>query len=286
MACSNFADSANWACSSATRRGFGRIELFILFSFLDFRFQKHDILAHDIEGEGLPLADGFDVVVGEREDIAAPAVAEWGVRAVAGIVGGLDRSNGFTGGCGRRCGIGPVATEFFQPWLDTSVPAGGKAVQDCGQFLQFGGDPADGFQHGSMSGVEIHPVDDAFVMEDAVAKFTQKSEATVEGADVALGFGCGSENPCGQLNDVAVLGGALVEKSGPESEGQLGDNPPGGEGFVLPCEALFGFVDLALLSGGEQLPTSRHVIPVRRAEMVFQGALEGVAQGNFDHLQG
>jgi hypothetical protein len=28
-----------------------------------------------------------------------------------------------------------------------------------------------------MSGVEIHPVDDAFVMEDAVAKFTQKSEA-------------------------------------------------------------------------------------------------------------
>lgn len=137
-----------------------------------------------------------------------------------------------------------------------------------------------------MAGVEIHPVDEAFVMEDAVAEFAQEGEAAVQGADVALGFGRRSKNPRGQLDDVAVLGGALVEKSGPESEGQLGDNAPGGEGLVLSCEALFGFVDLALLGGGEQLPASRHVIPMRRVEMVFQGALKGVAQRDFDHLQG
>ena len=84
-----------------------------------------------------------------------------------------------------------------------------------------------------MAGIEIHPVNDAFMMEDAVAEFTQKSETKVEGADVALGLGCGRENPCNQLDDVAVLGGAFVEKSGPESEGEFGDNPPWCERFFL-----------------------------------------------------
>ena len=44
---------------------------------------------------------------------------------------------------------------------------------------------------------------------------------------------------------------------------QLGDNPSWGKGFVLSCQVLLGFVDLALLGGGEQVPASRQVIPMR-----------------------
>ena len=126
-----------------------------------------------------------------------------------------------------------MVLEFFKPWLDTSLSHGWKTVQHAGQFLQFDGDPADGFEHDRMAGVEISPMDDAFVMEDAVAETPQESEAAVQGADVALGFWRGVENPCGQLDDVPVLSIALVEKSGPESKGQLGDNPSRGMGYGL-----------------------------------------------------
>ena len=46
-----------------------------------------------------------------------------------------------------------------------------------------------------MAGVEIHPVDDALMMEDAVAEFAQKRQAAVQGTDIALGVGRGVENP-------------------------------------------------------------------------------------------
>lgn len=58
-------------------------------------FQEHDILAHDIEGEGLAVADGFQMVVGKREDIAAPALAEGSLRTVGGFEGRFDRGDGF-----------------------------------------------------------------------------------------------------------------------------------------------------------------------------------------------
>ena len=82
-----------------------------------------------------------------------------------------------------------MVAELIQPWLNACLAGGWKSIQYRCQFLQFVGDPADGFQHGRVAGVEIHPVDDALMMEDAVAEFAQESEAAVQGSDVALGFG-------------------------------------------------------------------------------------------------
>ena len=108
------------------------VVLFVLFFILRFGFQEHDILAHHIKSEGLALADALDLAVGKREDIAAPAVAKGSLHAVGGIEGGFDGGDGCGDGCGCGQGVGPVAAEFFHPWLDARLSHGRKMVQHDG----------------------------------------------------------------------------------------------------------------------------------------------------------
>ena len=59
-----------------------------------FRFEKHNILIHDIQNECLPVMQGGDVFSGKSEDIATPAVTEGSFRAVAGVERFCDRFKG------------------------------------------------------------------------------------------------------------------------------------------------------------------------------------------------
>ena len=88
-----------------------------------------------------------------------------------------------------------MVLDFLNPGIQPLLTDHGEAIQGQSHLSQLRRDPADGFQHGRVAGVEINPMDDSFVMENSVPEFAQESQAAVQGPDVTLGFWCGVENP-------------------------------------------------------------------------------------------
>ena len=114
-----------------------------------------------------------------RRWIAAPTVAERGFRAVAGIEGivhGLNRA--CRGVC--RSGGGPVTAEFGEPRLQAGLTQGSEEVERVCKIVQFRRNPGDDFEDGLMAGIQIPPVQDAFVVKDTVAKIADVLPAPVE----------------------------------------------------------------------------------------------------------
>jgi len=85
-----------------------------------------------------------------------------------------------------------------------------------------------------MAGVKIGPVDDKFVVEDAVAKLANERQTAIHGTNVTLGFWSAMKGTGGYPNRIPVLGGALIKERSPKSECQLRDNSPWCEAFILP----------------------------------------------------
>lgn len=178
-----------------------------------------------------------------------------------------------------------MVPEFFDPRIQPVSACLGIAVQCLGQLTKFRCDPADYFQKRCVLFIKICPVNDALVVEDAVAEFTQTSQAAVQRLEVSLGLGCGTKGEGGDVNDVPALCLMLVEKGGPKSKGQLRNHPPRRYGFAQALKVLFGIGNLTFLGLGEQFVAGTLVIPLRGEEMVFQSPLKCVTQSHLHHLQ-
>ena len=155
-----------------------------------------------------------------------------------------------------------MAAEFFHPRMNARHSHGREPIQNHREILQFDGNPADGFEHGRVPGIEIRPMDDALVVEYAVAEFPQACETAIQGPHVPLAFGCRVKGSRHQADGVPILGETLVEEGRPKAKGQLRDNSPRSDGFSLSFQVFPGLIDLALLGGSEQVPTSGYVIPM------------------------
>ena len=196
-------------------------------------FQKSDVFILHVQCEHLPVLQCLQVFIGQGENSAAPPVTKRRGRARGGIE--CRRNNGDTGRRrGRRCGgVRPMVPDFFEPRIQALPANGGKPVQGCGHVLQFGAGPVDDFQNGGVLGVEIGPVDDAFVMEHAVAEVADAFLAEVEVAQVALGTRGMGKSVAGDGVAEAGLGLAFVEETGPKTKVQFGHHAAGRDAFAI-----------------------------------------------------
>ena len=195
-------------------------------------FQKSDVFILHVQCEHLPVLQCLQVFIGQGENIAAPPVTKRRGRARGGIE--CRRNNGDTGRRrGRRCGgVRPMVPDFFEPRIQALPADGGKPVQGCGHVLQFGAGPVDDFQNGGVLGVEIGPVDDAFVMEHAVAEVADGLSTFGEPGLILFRRGGVRERMLGQMRADAGASMAFVEEASPETKVQFGHHAAGGNVFA------------------------------------------------------
>lgn len=102
-----------------------------------------------------------------------------------------------------------------------------------------------------MLSFQVPPVEDAFVMEDAVAQITELLPACGQVRDVALGLRRMSERRFGQM--VSQAGGHVWtgKEADPEAKGEFGHDATGGLGALYVLKAALGIGHLLALPLGK-----------------------------------
>ena len=143
-----------------------------------------------------------------------------------------------------------MALQPVEPGSQSGLVDGREAINGMGYLMKFGADPGDGLQDAGVLGAEIFPVDDALVVEDAVAQIANPLPPGIQLLQVALrsrrvreGQACESMTKPG-----ASVG--FVEETRPKSEVQFRHHPPGRDGFAFGQKFLAGLAQLPLLPDG------------------------------------
>lgn len=134
-----------------------------------------------------------------------------------------------------------------------------------------------------MARMEIFPVEDAFVMEDAIAKVTDFKPPFVELGLVLLRGGSVWKCVLGKIRPDTGTGVVIVEEAGPKSESQFSHNAPRRERLPAFSQCLFRFQHLVLLPGCES--DLRRIIPSIRAAPCRKAPMHRITQGDFRELQ-
>lgn len=144
-----------------------------------------------------------------------------------------------------------MTAEFGEPRLQAGLTQGSEAVERVCKIVQFRRHPGDDFEDGLMAGIQIPPVQDAFVVKDTVAKIADVLPAAVELGLISLRGGSVGKRLALEKRADAGAGVGVVEEPGPETEGELGDDAARGERFTDSSESGFGLRHLVLLPRGE-----------------------------------
>ncbi len=172
--------------------------------------------------------------------------------------------------------------DFFDPRIQTLLTNGGEPIQSQSHCAQFRGNPPDDFQNSGVLVIEVSPVDDAFVMEDAVSQVADFFPSGIEFFHVTLLTWRVSEGLACECVPEACLGVRFVEEAGPEPEVKFGYHRSGCYDFATNDEVGAGVRQMDLLPTGE---VGDDVLPLLAIAARSEAAVQGVAQADFSYLQ-
>ena len=134
-----------------------------------------------------------------------------------------------------------------------------------------------------MAGIEVSPMQDALVVENAVSKVANVEPPFVE-SRLVLSAGWGvREGVFGKMGADTGAGMRVVEETGPEAKIEFRHDSSGSERFASLEQGGLDFRNLVLLPRGESRRS--RVIPSVRAAAGGKLAMHGVAKGDLRKLE-
>ena len=174
--------------------------------------------------------------------------------------------------------------DFLNPRCQSGGADGIEAVEGVRQVAQIGADPGDDLEDEVVACIEILPVDDAFMVKDAVAQEADLVQIALPVlAFVKTLWQAGEDGFDGTGKKGSPLFIVHLEEADPESKLKFRHDTPGGDGFAGLCDPGFNFGDFIRRPWCEQ--ESGIVIPIDPPHQGGDVAMNGIAKSDFTKLE-
>ena len=128
--------------------------------------------------------------------------------------------------------------------------------------------------------IQVYPIDDAFVVKDAVAKHADGFQIRLPVLALVEALGqLGKHGLEGSGQEWCFLFVMILKEAGPEAKLEFGDDAGGGHGFASLGDLGFCLCHLLRHPGGER--KTRSVIPIGPAHQRGSMTVDGVSECDF-----